>query len=117
MGDFNETLDLEDHSSHEVNPMVTQEMRDFNEIVQYFSLLDIASHGPCYTWCNKRSEGLVLKKLDRVLFNDSWLTAYPQSYAVLRVVDARIIFGVTYNCNQSSLGQKGRLSLSTQSPV
>lgn len=82
VGDFNETLEMEDHSSHETSPMTTQGMRDFHEIMQYCSFLDLASHGPRYTWCNKRVEGLILKKIDRVLFNDSWLAAYPQSYAV-----------------------------------
>lgn len=83
-GDFNETLDMEDHSSHEISPMVTQGMRDFGEIVQYCSLMDLGSHGPHFTWSNKRSEGLISKKIDRVLFNDHWLAAYPQSYAVFK---------------------------------
>lgn len=39
-------------------------------------------HGPLYTWFNKRDEGMILKKLDRVLMNDSWAQAYPQSYSV-----------------------------------
>ena len=29
--------------------------------------------GPRYTWCNKREDGLISKKLDRVLVNEEWL--------------------------------------------
>lgn len=81
-GDFNETLEMEDHSSYETAPVFTQGMEDFNEVVQYCSLLDLSYHGPRLTWCNKRGEGLISKKLDRTLFNKHWSTAYPQSYAV-----------------------------------
>lgn len=81
-GDFNETLNMEDHLWHEVSPMVTQGMRKFGDVVRYCSLTDLGLHGPHYTWCNKLTEGLILKKIDRVMFNDHWLAAYPQSYAM-----------------------------------
>lgn len=57
-------------------------MRDFQAMVNHCSLTDMASHGPLYTWCNKREGDLILKKLDRVLFNDMWVQKYPQSYNV-----------------------------------
>lgn len=31
--------------------------------------------GPKFTWCNKREEGLICKKLDRVLINEEWLNS------------------------------------------
>lgn len=73
---------MEDHSSHEVSPMVTPRMRHFGEVVKYCFLMDLGSHGPHFTQCNKRSEVLISKKIDRVQFNDHWLAAYPQSYEV-----------------------------------
>lgn len=75
-GDFNETLDIEEHSKAEAHPMVTSGMKDFQEVVSYCSITDMASHGPLYTWCNKRENDLILKKLDRVLINDVWLQAF-----------------------------------------
>lgn len=42
----------------------------------------MASHGPVYTWCNKRENDLIMKKLDRVLVNEEWLQAYSHSYSV-----------------------------------
>ncbi|XP_024009435.1 uncharacterized protein LOC112084518 [Eutrema salsugineum] len=82
MGDFNETLDDEEHSNSEVAPVTTSGMRDFQEIVRYCSFSDLGGHGPLFTWCNKRDEGIVCKKLDRVLMNDAWLYKYSQAYSV-----------------------------------
>jgi len=47
--------------------MVTSSMRDFQEVVPYCSLLAMRTHCPLFTWSNKREEGLVSKKLNRVL--------------------------------------------------
>ena len=82
LGDFNVTLDMAEHSRVEVSPLVTLGMRDFQDMINYCSLSDMSSHGPVYTWCNKRENDLILKKLDRVLMNDVWLRSYPQAYSV-----------------------------------
>lgn len=79
-GDFNETLDIEEHSHADVHPAVTSGMKDFQDTMSYCSITDMLSHGPLYTWCNKREHDLILKKLDRVLVNDVWLHDFPQSY-------------------------------------
>lgn len=82
MGDFNEILDGTEHSNFGQSPTLPPGMRDFQELVRYCSLTDMGSHGPLFTWCNKRDEGLVCKKLDRVLMNDIWLRRYSQAYCV-----------------------------------
>lgn len=69
-GDFNEILDMEEHSNYLDHPTITSGMRDFQEVVRYFSVVDLGGHGPMFTWCNKRREGLICKKLDRLLVND-----------------------------------------------
>jgi len=81
-GDFNETLELEEHSKVEDNPVVSMGMRDFRSMVNYCSLTDMAHHGPLYTWSNKREHDLIAKKLDRVMVNDVWTQSFPQSYSV-----------------------------------
>ncbi|KAF8072336.1 hypothetical protein N665_1125s0004 [Sinapis alba] len=81
-GDFNETLNGEEHSSYENMPNTTVGMREFQEIVRYCSLMDMGSHGPTFTWCNKREEGLICKKLDRVLINDTALHGLGSAYCV-----------------------------------
>ncbi|KAG7533510.1 Reverse transcriptase zinc-binding domain [Arabidopsis thaliana x Arabidopsis arenosa] len=81
-GDFNEILDGEEHSSFEDSPLVLTGMREFQDVVRYCSLLDLVYHGPKFTWCNKRGEGLICKKLDRMLVNSKWLQQFPHSYCV-----------------------------------
>lgn len=73
MGDFNEILDIEEHSGFASSPRLPGGMRDFQEIASYCGLTDMGYQGPKFTWCNKREEGLICKKLDRVLINERWL--------------------------------------------
>lgn len=82
MGDFNEILDGEEHSRFEDTPFIPQGMREFQTTVQYCSFADMSYNGPLYTWNNKREEGLVSKKLDRVLVNEEWNRKFPMSYSV-----------------------------------
>jgi len=84
-GDFNETLDIAEHSQAIDQATVTPIMRDFQQLVNYCSLSYMAAHGPLYTWCSKREHGLIMKKLDRVLINDVWNQAFSQSYSVFEV--------------------------------
>lgn len=82
MGDFNEVLDGDEHSCFENTPSFSAGMRDFQEAANHCLLSDIGAYGPKFSWCNKRVEGLICKKLDRVLVNDKWLHGYGESYAV-----------------------------------
>lgn len=43
---------------------------------------DMAFQGPLFTWCNKRDEGIICRKLDRVLVNDIALLRFPSAYSV-----------------------------------
>ncbi|XP_010496100.1 PREDICTED: uncharacterized protein LOC104773215 [Camelina sativa] len=81
-GDFNETLDMQEHSRFDANPMLTGGMRDFQAVINHCSLSDMTFHGPLFTWCNKRDDDLILKKLDRVLVNTDWERVYPHAYNV-----------------------------------
>ncbi|XP_033129527.1 uncharacterized protein LOC108872236 [Brassica rapa] len=80
-GDFNEILDSVEHSdvdsSHD-----SSGMRDFQEVVNYCSLVDMSYQGPRFTWSNKRDNGVICKKLDRTLMNEVWMRLFPQSYCV-----------------------------------
>lgn len=48
-------------------------MREFQEVTRHCRLTDMGHQGPLFTWCNKREEGLICKKLDKVLINEEWL--------------------------------------------
>lgn len=49
MGDFNEILDLEEHSNFSNTAMVTSGMRDFQDMMRYCSFREMKTHGPKYT--------------------------------------------------------------------
>lgn len=82
-GDFNEILDAEENSWFEDNPSNTTCMRDFQDLTQSISVSGLGFHGPRLTWCNKRTEGLICKKLDRVLVNADWWQTFPNSYSAI----------------------------------
>lgn len=79
-GDYNEILELDEHSR--IMPSISLGTREFREVVRLCCLSDMGYHGPLFTWCNKRKDGLICKKLDRVLMNDDWSHRFVQSYCV-----------------------------------
>ena len=68
-GDFNEILNEVEHSVTGASED-TLGMREFQDMVKYCLLLDMSYQGPRFTWCNKRYNGVICKKLDRTLIND-----------------------------------------------
>lgn len=80
-GDFNEILSGVEHSSFDSDHDHSG-MRDFQDTVQYCSLIDMSYQGPRFTWSNKRDNGRICKKLDRTLVNEVWVREFPQSYCV-----------------------------------
>lgn len=89
MGDYNEILDGREHSEFGNSPRLPVGIRDFQEVVRYCNLTDMGYQGPLFTWCNQREEGLICKKLDRVLVNEEWL-ANLNSYSVFEPGDVQI---------------------------
>ncbi|KAK3229975.1 hypothetical protein Dsin_001856 [Dipteronia sinensis] len=51
-------------------------MEEFNDCLQSLELDDLRFLGFLHTWCNKRSNGCISKKLDRVLVNNDWLVKF-----------------------------------------
>ena len=82
MGDFNEILDGGEHSGVDSLVRLPPGMRDFQHTVLHCHLSDMGYQGPLYTWCNKREEGLICKKLDRVLMNDVALHRFNNAYSM-----------------------------------
>lgn len=82
MGDFNEILDGGESSRFDNMRRVSNGMRDFQRLVLHCQLTDIAYQGPKYTWCNKREDGIICKKLDRVLLNEEVVQRFSNAYSV-----------------------------------
>ena len=70
VGDFNEILDGDESSGFLENGRVSGGMRDFQSMALHCNLSDMGYQGSKFTWCNKREEGVICKKLDRVLLNN-----------------------------------------------
>lgn len=82
VGDFNEILVGEESSRFEDFGRISCGMRDFQRMALRCNLSDMGYQGPKYTWCNKREEGIICKKLDRVLWNDSAMQILNGAYSV-----------------------------------
>nr|GEW90939.1 hypothetical protein [Tanacetum cinerariifolium] len=80
LGDFNVCLDPSERSCG--SSKFTTAMADFRDCVEEIEVEDIAITGLRFTWNKKpgREEGL-LKKLDRVLGNSSFVSSFPASFA------------------------------------
>ena len=80
MGDFNEILEGEENSRFLDLGRLPCRMRDFQRMVLHCNLSDMGYQGPLFTWCNKREDGVICKKLDRVLINDVGLQRFPSAF-------------------------------------
>lgn len=54
-------------------------MQDFKDCIEDISVTDLRASGPLFTWWNSQTLNLMYKKLDRVMVNHLWLTAFPNS--------------------------------------
>lgn len=82
MGDMNVILNNNEHS--EGVSSATQDMKDFQECVNDIEMVDICSSGFQYTWTKSllNPNATVLKKLDRVMCNSTFLTNHNFANAV-----------------------------------
>ncbi|KAK3218482.1 hypothetical protein Dsin_012452 [Dipteronia sinensis] len=61
---------------------ISDAMEEFNDCLQYLELYDLRFLGFLHTWCNKRSNGCISNKLDRVVVNNDWLVKFQNSKAI-----------------------------------
>ncbi|KAG7585557.1 Reverse transcriptase domain [Arabidopsis thaliana x Arabidopsis arenosa] len=79
LGDFNQTLNPEDHSISD-GFSVDRATLQFRDCLLNASLLDLTFRGCTFTWWNKRKADPIAKKLDRVLVNDTWSVQFPLAF-------------------------------------
>lgn len=82
MGDFNEILDGDENSRFSSLERVPVCMRDVQRVMLHCHLSDLGYQGPLFTWSNKQDEGIICKKLDRVLMNDAALHRFSNAYSI-----------------------------------
>lgn len=81
-GRFNEILVGEESSRYDDSGSILSGMRDFQRMALHCNLSDMGFQGPKFTWYNKRVEGVICKKLDRVLWNDVAMQKLQGAYSV-----------------------------------
>ncbi|GKV27075.1 hypothetical protein SLEP1_g36284 [Rubroshorea leprosula] len=80
-GDFNEVRYLQKRSDWIQNMHFSKDSMLFNDRLNEAELSDLPACGPKFTWSNKRIEGLIVKKLDRLLVNSTWFSTFPRTRA------------------------------------
>ncbi|XP_070020656.1 uncharacterized protein [Nicotiana sylvestris] len=82
MGDFNCALHKEKRIE---SPITMAKIREFKECVTKYTLQDMKSSGAFYTWNNKQGGAdRVYSRIDRVLINNDWILAMPDSEVFYR---------------------------------
>ena len=82
VGDFNQILYAAEHYSVRPHSLPLAGMSDFHDCLVESELQDMPSRGAFFTWYNERVDDPIVRKLDRVLVNDHWCAAFPESLSV-----------------------------------
>ena len=78
-GDFNIIAHPSKSSKYNGFQGISNDIKEFQEIVQKLAVVDHCFSGPMFTWSNNQEEGFLARKLDRVLINDIWLHSFAHS--------------------------------------
>ncbi|XP_071689058.1 uncharacterized protein [Rutidosis leptorrhynchoides] len=81
-GDFNVIRKLDEHTAG--GSFLTEDMIEFNDCIESIEVDDLGSTGFHYTWTKslKNLRCSVLKKLDRILVNDTFISSFPNAYGI-----------------------------------
>jgi hypothetical protein len=84
-GDFNEIVEQSDKEGAAFRR--ESQMVGFRDALEACGLCDLGFSGPCFTWCNHRSDGTFTKeRLDRVVADRDWNSLFQS--AVVQVLPA-----------------------------
>ncbi|KAK2658664.1 hypothetical protein Ddye_005197 [Dipteronia dyeriana] len=79
VGDFNVSRRVQELVGG--SSKISVAMEEFDSCLQSAELNDLRFSGFLHTWCNKRSNGCISKKLDRILVNKEWMAKFEHSEA------------------------------------
>nr|GEY36084.1 RNA-directed DNA polymerase, eukaryota, reverse transcriptase zinc-binding domain protein [Tanacetum cinerariifolium] len=85
-GDFNVTLNSNEHFAG--SSSITNDMMDFRDCINQVEVEDLSSAGLYFTWTKNLHKvkigdySGILKKLDRIMISEDFVTKYPQAHAI-----------------------------------
>ena len=82
LGDFNQIAATNEHYSVTPPNYSLRGIEDFQNCLRENQLVDISSRGGFFTWSNHQQDNPIIRKLDRALANDEWLSAFPSALAI-----------------------------------
>ncbi|XP_071729357.1 uncharacterized protein [Rutidosis leptorrhynchoides] len=84
MGDFNVTLKLDEHCAG--GSFMTEDMIDFQNCINQIEVEDLCSSGFHFTWTKSllNPNCDTLKKLDRILVNDDFISSFNTAHAIFQ---------------------------------
>ncbi|GKA72537.1 RNA-directed DNA polymerase, eukaryota, reverse transcriptase zinc-binding domain protein [Tanacetum coccineum] len=106
-GDFNVTLNAREHSVGSAH--MSSDMVEFNDCVNQIEVDDLCCSGLYFTWTtnlHKVKKGDVtgiLKKLDKVMMNDDFITTHPSAHAIFMsyiISDHSPVLLIMSNCSK-----------------
>ncbi|GKC21918.1 RNA-directed DNA polymerase, eukaryota, reverse transcriptase zinc-binding domain protein, partial [Tanacetum coccineum] len=82
MGDFNVSLNPEDH--YEGISYMTQDMEEFRDCIDFINMEDLCSSGLHYTWIKSllNPNNRIMKKIDRVMGNEEFFEKHTRAHVV-----------------------------------
>ncbi|GKV14107.1 hypothetical protein SLEP1_g25024 [Rubroshorea leprosula] len=80
-GGFNEIRAIHERSDWHSLACLPIGLEVFHNSLNEAELDDLPTIDPINTWSNKRFQGLIAKKLDRLMVNEAWVDAYPNTKA------------------------------------
>ncbi|PKU75849.1 hypothetical protein MA16_Dca023365 [Dendrobium catenatum] len=66
------------------NMLHQNQLFDFNSLIFYANLYDLASVGLTYMWYNQQTVIPIHIKLDRMLVNEEWMSVFPRSHYIIK---------------------------------
>ncbi|KAK8993606.1 hypothetical protein V6N11_007833 [Hibiscus sabdariffa] len=73
------SLGPQESSDFDGSQIVIGPIQDFLDCLDEIDVVYHAYSGVVFTWCNKKEEAPLFKKLDRVLINHCWMQEFPNA--------------------------------------
>ena len=82
LGDFYQILTAAEHFSLHPYDLPIRGMEELHDCLEESCLSDMEFRGTFFSWSNQRVEDPILRKLDRVVCNETWRDLYPEAVSV-----------------------------------